>query len=572
MSRKKTAVATAPAAPSSPKWLWPAALAAGAIVLAFIAYSPALRGPFLFDDLSLPFALPNASREFAGFVGQIRPVLMATYWVNYRLSGEDPASYHLFGLAFHIAASLLAFLAMRRLLERAGADASRRDLLAAIAAAVFLLHPVQTESVAYIAGRSECLSVMWLLAAYAVFLGAREALSWGRAAAVLALFVLGAASKEHIVALVPLLLLTDAWWSAAAPAAAVRRNWRLYAPMAAGALGAVAYAWHLIVGATTAGFALKDLPWYEYLFTQFRALFVYLRVFVLPVGLTVDYDFPFSKTILDHGAIVGLIGLLAISAAAWRFRREYRLAAFGWFAFLLLMAPTSSVAPIRDPIAERRLYLGMIGLLPIVLELLLRLKLDRIKLAAVLAAVALAGTAATYARASVWSSGLALWQDAVSKTPSKARPRFQLASAYYHDGRCDLAAAEFEATSKLQKPSYDLLVDWGMALVCMSQFEPARAKFQEAAALESTAHIWSQVAMTYANQSRWPEALDAIEKSLKIDPAYAVSWTYKGHVYLSTGDPAAAIQAYQRALAINDANEQARKGLAQAQEQLRRKQ
>ena len=223
--------------------------------------------------------------------------------------------------------------------------------------------------------------------------------------------------------------------------------------MAAGGVASVAYAWHLLTGANTAGFALKDVTWYEYLFTQFRALFVYLRVFVLPVGLTVDYDFPFSKSILDHGAIFGLAGLLLISAAAWYYRREYRLASFGWFAFLLLMAPTSSIVPIRDPIAERRLYLGMLGLLLILLEGLSRLRLDRTKLAVLLAGVAVAGTGMTYARASVWSGALPLWQDAVAKTPRKARPRFQLASAYYQEGRCDLAVTEFAATATLQKPA-----------------------------------------------------------------------------------------------------------------------
>jgi hypothetical protein len=94
---------------------------------------------------------------------------------------------------------------------------------------------VQAESVAYIAGRSESLSVMFLIAAYAVFLYRRGPISWPRAAAVLALFGAALMSKEHVVVLLPLLLLTDFWWNPGFSLEGMRRNWRIYAPMALGA-------------------------------------------------------------------------------------------------------------------------------------------------------------------------------------------------------------------------------------------------------------------------------------------------------------------------------------------------
>src|SRR5204863_229287 len=79
----------------------------------------------------------------------------------------------------------------------------------------------------------------------------------------------------------------------------IRGNWKLYLPLAAGAAAGVALVWKMILGIGTggsAGFGMKDFTWYQYLFTQFRALFVYLFTFVLPVNLTVDWDFPISNT------------------------------------------------------------------------------------------------------------------------------------------------------------------------------------------------------------------------------------------------------------------------------------
>ena len=164
------------------------------------------------------------------------------------------------------------------------------------------------------------------------------------------------------------------------------------------------------------------MTWYQYFFTQCRALFVYIGMFLLPVQLNADWDFPISRTLLDHGAIVGLAALLALTAAAWHYRRRFPLACYGFFLFLVLMAPTSSILPIRDPIAERRLYFAMPGLILIVVDLLDRDEARR------------GGSwqrsrrwwrssaaAATHARAEAWSDAVLLWQDTVRKSPTKVR-------------------------------------------------------------------------------------------------------------------------------------------------------
>src|SRR5207302_1330670 len=132
---------------------------------------------------------------------------------------------------------------------------------------------------------------------------------------------------------------------------------------------------------------------------------------------------------------------------AWIYRKRFPLASFGVLMFLLLIAPTSSVVPIRDVLAERRLYLPFLGLTLVCLEFLRRLDL---KAMCTIGTCALAGcTILSYQRSAVWASPVALWQDAVAKSPQKLRPRFQLAYAYYEQGQCPQAAETYQRASQL---------------------------------------------------------------------------------------------------------------------------
>ena len=583
-SRRETkkpfpAPSPAPAAQAS-RWI-PYSFAAAAVLAAIWAYMPAAHGPFLFDDALLPFARQGFSTAFRDWVYGQRPLLMASYWINFWFSGDDSSSYHSLNVIVHCLCAGLIFLIVRRLMEWAEIDAGRRKWIAALAAAVFLLHPVQTEAVAYLAGRSEALSTLFAMSAYAVFLYRRNAtISWNIVAVLLALFLAALLTKEQTIVLPALLLLTDYWWNSGFQLEGIRRNWRLYALLGLGAAYAVTRYWPLIVSATTesAGFHMKDLTWYQYFFTQCRALFVYLWLFLFPANLTADWDFPISKTIVDRGAVAGLIVLVALAGIAWRYRREYRLASFGFFAFLILMAPTSSVVPIRDPIAERRLYFSMLGLLLIVADVLARVRVERKVLAVAVCVLAVVLALATHARAEVWSSAITLWEDTAQKSPDKMRVHFQLASSYCGSAcggidegppHCDLAVREYEKTAQLEKPNYNLLVDWAAAYDCLHQPENALAKLRQAAAVDSTAHVYTQIAKVYGEQQRWAEALDALSTAEKLEPNYAVTFAYRGLVHMGAGQSTVAVADFQRALALDPALQPAKDGLAQARERVR---
>ena len=541
-------------------WHYWAALGAAFLAVA-IVYWPAVDGPFVYDDLYLPFTAPEmANAPLTQWVGGLRPLLMLSFWINHAISGMQTFSYHFLNLLLHLATGAFAFLIVRKFLDRAGESGWKRDGLAAFAAGLFLLHPLQTESVAYVASRSETLSVMFFYAAFALFLYRRsEAIGWLESLGVVALFAAAASTKEHAAVLPALLLLTDFFWSSWR---GIRRNWRLYAILAAAAAAAMRMVWHVLRGSDTAGFSVQGFTWLQYFYSQCRAIWLYIRLFVLPYGQNVDHDFAVSRTPLEHGAMIGLAALLLAVAAAIYYRRRFPLAAYGFLTFLLLLAPTSSFVPILDLVAERRVYLPFIGLLLMVVEFARRWKAPPTRVATALAGVLALMAVLTYNRSAVWGDPETLWKDTVAKSPQKARPHLQLGFVYFTQQRCAAALPEFEAAAKYGKPTYPLLADWGMTYECLGRHDEAIDRLRQATLQRWDAETWSMVAWAYLRAGRNDEAAQALDTAQRINPSFAATYAYRGDLFAARNDSAAAAGEYRRALSLDPANEVAQAGLA----------
>ena len=589
-------------------WLW---AAAAALIVVFEAYGPALNGAFVLDDLYLPFTDPHIDQwSFLDWIKGVRPLLMFTYWLDYRTVGGSPFLYHATNVFLHFLAAVMITLVTARLLDWAspaspspashgggssipatdraatiGSGQRRlRAVLSVFAGGLFLLHPLQTESVAYVASRSEDLSVLLYFAAFAVFLykpsrGTRperpspdtetarptaaierdERITLARVAAIALLLLAAVNTKEHTLTLPLLLIATSLFWRRGPIKDALKQDVLLYSILAgAGAIGGY-LVWRVLRSADPAGFHVKDLTPSDYLFTQFRVIWMYIRLFFLPFGQNVDPDIPLSHNLLEHGAIVGLLALMALLAAAWFYRRRWPLAAFGVFTFLLLLAPTSSIIPIADVLAERRLYLPFIGLALVCVEFLRRLTLKQATWTA--AAVLAICTALTYERNQVWAGPVELWTDAVSKSPNKVRPRFQLAFAYYASGRCLEASTNYEAASKLAMPDYRLLIDWANALACAGRDGEAVDKLREAVRFSRPAEAYVLLGAIFGKQGEMQRALEALNHAETIDAGIPEIYVNRGNVYAITGDLAAATAQYQRALAINPSSQAALEAL-----------
>lgn len=546
-------------------WIYGASLLI-ALIAALEVYWPALHGPFLLDDLHLPYTLAHSIHmRPSRWLHEMRPLLMFTFWLNFQQSGaESTFGYHLTNFFLHFCNSILIFFAVRKVLSWASLEELYVRIFALFAAGLFLLHPVQTESVSYIASRSETLSVFFVLAAFTVFLYRKTAdLSLPRVLCILVLFAAAGLSKEHTAVLPALFILTDYYWNFEFSISRIWRNWKLYVPIAIGIGFASVKILAILRYNQTAGFNMRGLSWSQYFFTECRVIWAYVRLFFVPAGQNLDPTIDISRNILAHGALFGLAGLLIVTALAWIYRRRFPIASYGWFVWLILLAPTSSLVPIRDPMAERRMYLPFIGLLFVAVEFLRRWKISRNALVAALALVLLIEGGLTYQRNLLWGNAVDIWKDTVSKSPDNYRARFQLARAEFDAGSCSDSAEQYEKIAAMvPRPRYDVLLDWALAYDCAGNPQQALQKFQESAQLRPNAHTYSQIGMEYGKMGRYPEALAALQQAEDRYPRFAMIYYYRGNVHAIQGDQGQALADYQHVLELDPDNQPAREALA----------
>jgi tetratricopeptide (TPR) repeat protein len=543
-------------------------LALAGLIAGIVLYAPAMRGEFVLDDLTLPLAAGDGPHPLAGWWEGTRPVLMLSYRLNGMLFGTAPAAYHAVNLLIHVANACLVLLVLRALLERAGWSGRRLRLAAAAGALVFLVHPLQTESVSYIAGRSESLASFFMLLAYAVFLyDRRGAISWRRAVAVLAIFAVAVKTKENAVALAGILVLTDVMWPRSFSLDGPRRNWRLYALMLPGGLLAAVAVFRMLGSAQTAGFSVATYKWHEYAFTEARAIFVYLQLAIAPVGQALDHDFAPSRTILDHGAAVCLVLLAGLVAVAIRWRTRYPLACFGFLMFLMWLAPTSSIVPIDDAVVERRMYLALLGVILIACEGFGRLKLSRPAAVASIAAAVLVLGGLCQARNRWWSKPELLLVQSAEGARHNPRPLLNVAEALIRRGRCDLSLPYLERADRMLPRNYFVHAISGRALACLGRLDEAVAHLQFAAQVRPESEAFQWLGLVYGQLGRFDEAGVSLRKAIQLAPGSAAAHGSLALWHESMGDLEGAAREYAKAAALDRNDVSARAQL----ERIRRK-
>jgi protein O-mannosyl-transferase len=483
------------------------------------AYAPALRGRFVFDDLGLPFQMREYdSAPLVAWLNGVRPVLMFSYWLNFVLAGREAFSYHLVNVLIHIVNGALVLFILLRILAAIGLANSQRGILAIFGAALFVLHPVQTESVAYVAGRSESLCAMFLLASFAVFIAQPvHEMRWRAVFAIVLLYSCAVLTKEHAVILPAVFVLTDLLFHGLSAKESILYRKRLYAAMAVLAIVGSAFVWRVLATSASAGFALRDFKWHEYFFTQWRVWWLYAGLLVFPVGQNADYDIPVSHSPFDHAAVLGLAGMVILAVAAWKVRERYRLAVFGFALILLFLAPTSSIVPIKDVATERRLYLPVLGLVLILLEWFTRSKFQLSRLS-ILACVLAVAFLLTYQRSTVWGSPARLWADVTQKSPRKVRAYTHLVYGLLAEKRCGDALDVFRRVPDAGKRDLEVLVSWYYTLDCLGRKDEAIGKLQEAAATAPAPGTFVLIGMAYERTGRLDEAEAAFEQARRLEP------------------------------------------------------
>ncbi|MGC8883112.1 MAG: tetratricopeptide repeat protein [Bryobacteraceae bacterium] len=554
-SRTASSAAPEPARTSLWRWFF-IAICLGCL----IAYLPAVRGPFLFDDRSLMpfFESPPSLRNLLERLARL--VTNLSLLAESRLAGTNPAAFHLTNIAIHLLNGFLVWRILEELLARHG-ERSAGDRMAALAGAgLYLLHPLQTEAVAYISSRSEVLCAMFAYLAFRVFLGSSpdQPMTWRRAIAATVLIGLSALSKEPGVAMAGVFVVHDLTFTEKPRLRPLLQRWRLYAPLLAAAVILGTRLFLTLSREGTAGVSARHKP-LDYLLTQFEVIWRYFRLVILPFGQNLDHAYPVVQWPGTLWTWTGLLALGMLAAAFWRLRPRYPIAFFGFAFLLILLAPTSSIVPIDDAMAERRLYLGSPGIAMIAADFLRRLQ-PFWKTGAALAAVLLSLCGLTAQRADLYTSAVSMWENSTRVNPRNGRAWFHLAFAYYEQGRCVESVRAYERAAQERRPDYELLVDWALALQCAGQLDEAIAQLERAKKLERHSHAWVVEGRILAQKGDLEGALKALNEALHINPADPNAYSYRGNVHMLRRDPAAALADYEQALRLNPGDTAALKG------------
>jgi len=403
--------------------------------------APAPRGAAAGSALDpAPGAAPGSGRD--------RPAAISS-----ATRSPSPLVFHLHNALLHALNTLLVALLVARVRPTAPLA------LPALFALAFALHPVQTESVAYISGRRDVLFAFFYLLALVVYAGGRRDGGWGRGLALAGLAWLSLGAKEMAATLPAAMLLLEAF----APAEpGDRPGWRriadrlpLWLPSG---LAVLVFAGFLLARQNPG----EGVGWWggspaNAFFGSMRALLEYARLLVWPHPLTVDYSydaFPASRGPFSpwSGAASLIVVVAAISVAVRERRRRPELAA-SIALFLVLIAPVAQLVPHPERFAEHHLYLPSIAFLAGVCSLLgERLARAREGATAGALVVLLVWGGLTSGRLDAWQGPYPLWRSAAEAYPRCARAHFGRGSAAWELGRPAEAVAALATAIEILAP------------------------------------------------------------------------------------------------------------------------
>ena len=526
------------------------------------AYGNSLRGEFVFDDFNSvvenqsirhlwPLSGVLTATQARGATVEGRPVLNLSFAVNYALGGTTTEGYHLANLAIHVLACLVLFGVLRRTFRSVG-EPFRGDstLIACVCTLLWGLHPLQTESVSYVAQRAESLmGLLFLGSLYAAIRteGSRRPWIWTTASIVAAFLCAG--TKEVAVTLPVVVLLYDRTFLSGSFGAALRRRWPLYAGLAASWILLA-----LLVGSSgnrggTIGAAAGMDPW-TYALCQSRALIHYLRLCFWPFPLVADYgtDFvPFAQALPYSLTVIALL-----AAVAWALVKRPALGFLGAWFFVIL-APTSSfVGGTRQMLAEHRMYLSLaavgVGFAVALYGLLGRKGLF------LGTAIATALGFATAERNKTYRDGLSFYRDIVLHRPGNPWAHNNLAMTLRDRGRLPDALVQFQEALRLW-PTYSAAHNnLGLALADLPGRQgEARSHYETALRLNPDyAEAHNNLANLLSDQpGEEAEALAHYEKALQIKPGYAhAEYNLAGLLAKLPGRQEEAVAHYEEAIRL----------------------
>ena len=562
-----------------------ALLSAVALTLLVSAvYANSLQGPFVLDDV--PQIRENVRIRSLWPIGRIltgseRPIAELSFAINYAIHGFEIVGYHAGNLIVHLSCALLLCGIARRALcsdRMASRYGPVGDRLAFAIAALWAVHPLQTQAVTYIVQRHESqmglfyLAAIYAVARCAVSRSAGSRLGWSLFAFVMS--VLGMATKQ-VMATAPLVaLLYDRTFFATSYGEALRKRAAMYTGFAL-SWGALC----LVIGGSVwdpeeAGFIGRDpISPIDYLFSQTGVLLHYLSLVVWPRTLVFDYGWQVA-----HGFIGRVLPTIIVTglglATVWALWKKPALGFLG-ASFFLILAPTSSVMPIADLAYEHRMYLpssAVIALLVLGTHRLLEARSRRLETALFLAAL-LALSIRTSRRNCDYQTQVALWRSVVQAVPHNPRGHINLGIAHAQEAQ-DMASARATLEQALVKFPGNVRVLVNLAGVLVAEGEPEAAVRELRKVLlvaPDNAEVLANLAVAQTATGDRRGAVHSLARSLEIQPDHAAAWNNLGVLHLEENQLEEAVGAFSQALRVDPAAPNARENLERATKLLERR-
>jgi tetratricopeptide (TPR) repeat protein len=487
-----------------------------------------------------------------GHVGNWHPLTTLSFMLDAELFGTWWGGYHLHNVVLHAAASAVLFLAIARLTGRVGTSF--------VAAAIFAIHPLRAESVAWITERKDVLSGLFLattLLAYAWYVAKPE--SRARYALLLASFAAGLLSKSMLVTLPAALLILD-WWPL--------RRWtfdpddrdaslRKLRPLVLEKLpmlalsAASAIATVLSVGDVVR--PISTLPFVVRASSSVVAYATYCLQLVWPVGLAPHY--PYSSVGPTTGQVVAsAVFVAALTGAAWLGRKAWPSFTAGWAWFLVTLLPVIGFIPSGiQLIADRYTYVSQIWLVVAMVQgaatLMERFHVPRVALRAA-TAVGLLGLAfGGFRQASVWRDSETLWRYTLSVTHDNAYAHANLGSVLMAQGEPVEAAEQARKALAIESHNIIALANLGTLLLDRGRATEAIDLYQRAVDVNPKFVLgWFFLGNAFQRAGRLNDAEQAWRKAVELDPGMAAAWGNLALLLLELHDPDSALAAAEKAV------------------------
>lgn len=483
------------------------------------------------------------------------PLTTLTYLLESALLGMQPWHFHLVNMLLHLACVCCVFAFVRRI--------TSSMTQAAIVATLFAVHPINTETVAWVSARKDLLSTFFSLSSILLYLGYREQGKRTTLAGCLLLFLLALLSKGTALMLPGILLLIDWKQKRSDRRSVVLEKIPFFALSILFFIIALMGKSVLVAHASVTDMALM----------AFRSTVLYVQLIFFPLHQSAIYLYERSVSITTPDIAASAIVVVALTAMALRFRSRYPAILFGWMWFILWLLPTyfhySHDGVSVFVASDRYAYVAAIGiflaLASAIDALLQRLATSRSRRAALwvaMACITVLLCSLTLHRTRVWANGFTLSHDVLSQYPSEYHSRYNLALAYERRGQVENALREYRATITLRPQYVNAYVNLGALIAAQGDIASAIDIFMEGTRVRPDApQLHYNLGLAYQHLSRWDEAIASYKRAIAIESMYREAYRNLATVYGEKKMYEEAVEAYASLASIDPSFAEELKGM-----------